>query len=527
MDRRIPTLIVTSLGSLMAQLDVTIVNVALPTLQRDLHAGFGSLQWVVNAYTIPLAALLLTAGRLSDVYGRKKLFVLGLAIFTAGSAICALTDLLTHLGIPQLATLLFGRVIQGSGSAILVPGSLAIVNEAYYGDEAQRAAAVGGRGAMVGLGLALGPLVGGALLVRFDWTSIFLINIPIGIAAIVLASRAIDESCDPKAPKHLDLFGLVTMTGAVVAIVLALILVDANGGTIGVANVALLAGGLALGAIFVAEELRIREPLYDLGLFKNRSFTGAGASVFLLSAAILGFLFFLTLYLQNVLGFAPLETGIALLPLTATVLLVSPVSGRAMASVGPRTLVTAGLLAAAFGSALLCALPAAATRPDWPVLIPAFFLVGLGMGLANPAIVAVATGTVEHERSGLAAGLNAVCRQIGTAFGVALIGAFLTWSFNRTLTGELPAPRAQQVLQAGTVAASAALRTPSPQTQALQKAPDFTRTGRLAQVAWVAAFRVGAGVAAILLFAGAGVAFATIRASDLVAKRAARASRVA
>ena len=267
--RRWWTLVAACLGVFMVLIDVTIVNVALPTLQRELHAKFQELQWIVNAYALPLAVVLVTAGRLSDLYGRRRVFVTGIAVFAAGSALAGLSGMLHFGGFPPIDLLLAARAIQGVGGAVLIPVSLAIVSQAFEGHD--KGTAIGIRGAMTGFGLAAGPILGGLLIVNFGWPSIFFINIPIGVIAVALAYLAIDESKDESAQQGVDWYGTVTLSVAVFLLVWGLIRLDGNSGGI-VQTVWPFAATLVAFAAFIVAELRVPAPMVDLSLFRNRSY---------------------------------------------------------------------------------------------------------------------------------------------------------------------------------------------------------------------------------------------------------------
>lgn len=501
-QRRWWTLVAACLGVFMVLIDVTIVNVALPTLQRDLHAKFQELQWVVNAYAVPLAVVLVTAGRLSDLYGRRRIFVAGIAVFAIGSAIAGLSGFLHFGGIPAIEVLLGARALQGIGGAVLVPVSLAIVSQAFEGHD--KGTAIGIRGAMTGFGLASGPVIGGLLIVYLGWPTIFFINIPVGAFAIALAYVAIDESRDEDAQQAVDLWGTVTLSCAVFLLVWGLIRLD---GKITGSIVDMgwpFAAALAAFIAFIVAELRVDAPMVDLSLFQNRSYAGAAGTVLLLSAMMVGFIFFLTLYLQNALGFDALQTGIRLLPMTVLAGFSAPIAGRFISRIGPRALVVAGMVLAATGSYLVTLVGTRSTPHEWMWLLPSFVLIGLGIGCANAPLLTVAVGTVEPGKAGVASGVNSVCRQIGTAFGIAFLGVILTAHYNHQV------PRVAQ--RAGPNAGSAGLVQAPPHVKRL---PDFPQISRESRTAWISSFIYTIQIAALFGAAGAAVAFVTIRKADL------------
>lgn len=501
-SRRWWTLVAACLGVFMVLIDVTIVNVALPTLQRDLHAKFDELQWVVNAYAVPLAVVLVTAGRLSDLYGRRRIFVGGIAVFSAGSAIAGLSGLFHFGGVPPIDVLLGARALQGVGGAVLVPVSLAIVSQAFEGHD--KGTAIGIRGAMTGFGLACGPIVGGLLIVNLGWPTIFFINLPVGALAIALAYVAIDESRDQDAQQAVDGWGTVTLSCAVFLLVWGLIRLDGMSGG-GIIRMGWpFAGAAAAFAAFFIAERRVRAPMVDLSLFQNRSYAGAAATVFLLSAMLVGFIFFLTLYLQNALGFDALQTGERLLPMTVLAGFSAPVAGRFISRIGPRALVVSGMILAALGAYLVTLVGTRNSPQEWMWLLPSFVVIGLGIGCANAPLLTVAVGTVEPGKAGVASGVNSVCRQIGTAFGIAFLGVILTAHYNHQV------PRVAR--RAGPNAGSAGLAQAPPQVKRL---PDFPQISRESRRAWIGSFIATMQVAAIFGAAGAGVALVTIRKRDL------------
>ncbi len=333
----------TCFGLFMTLLDVTVVNVALPTIQRDLSASFADLQWVLNAYAIALAVFLVTAGRLGDIFGRKRVFMTGLGVFMLGSLLCALSADITIGGLSHITLLLAARAIQGVGGSIMLPLSLAIISATFQGK--QRGTAIGIWGGVAGLATAIGPVVGGVLVQQVNWQSIFYLNVPIGVAGILLTAWAVRESRDERAPRAVDVFGLVTSAAGVFCLVLALI----QGGDqdkgwtspyiltlFGIAAVALV--------VFVVGELRIKNPMVDPRLFTNASYTGAAIAGFTLAAGLYSLFFFLALYFQNFLAFAALATGLRFLPLSVPNLVGAPLSGALTDRIGSRPLLVAGMV---------------------------------------------------------------------------------------------------------------------------------------------------------------------------------------
>ncbi len=325
------TLLVTCLGLFMVFLDGSIVNVALPTIQADLHAQLSDLQWVVDAYTLPFAALMLTAGTLGDRFGRKRLFLAGLVLFLLGSLLCGVA--------PTLGWLLVGRVVQGTGAAALSPGSLAVLVAAFP-EPRQRAQAIGLWAGISGVGLAAGPLVGGVLIQLSSWPAIFFVNLPVGIVALALGWPLLSESRNPKA-QRIDLPGQVLVTGALTCLIMALIESSSQSWTSPLI-LGLFSGAAVCLAAFLLVEARVREPMLPLGLFRNRMFSVANVAGLLLGFAMLGTFFFITQFLQSVQGYTPLEAGLRTLPTTAGMFVIAPLAGLLTARLGPRLPIVLG-----------------------------------------------------------------------------------------------------------------------------------------------------------------------------------------
>lgn len=408
LERKWWTLIAVCVATFMLLLDVTVVNVALPDIQRDLGAEFSDLQWVIDAYALMLAALLLTAGSLADRLGRRRVFVTGLIIFTVASLLCGLA------GEPLVLNL--SRALQGIGAAMMFATSLALIAQEFSGRE--RGTAFGAWGATTGGAVAVGPLIGGVLTEHFGWQSIFLVNLPIGLAAIVLAITRLGESRDPSAGR-IDWPGLLTFSSALFLLVFALIRGNEQGwGSAQI--VAQLVGAGVLLVAFVAIERRRAQPMLELGLFRKPAFAGASIAAFALSASMFAMFLYITLYIQNVLAYSPLETGLRFLPVTLVSFLVAPVAGRLSARLPIRAFLGGGLLAVATGLLLM-----RGVGPDsgWTTLLAGFLVAGAGIGLVNPPLASAAIGVVEPARSGMASGINSTFRQVGIATGIAGLGA--------------------------------------------------------------------------------------------------------
>jgi EmrB/QacA subfamily drug resistance transporter len=424
MQRKWWTLIVVCVATFMLLLDITVVNTALPDIQEDLDASFTDLQWVIDAYTLTLAAFTLSAGSLADRLGRKRVFIWGLVIFTLASLACALAQTATVLNV--------ARAVQGVGGAVMFSVALALIAQEFHGRE--MGTATGIYGATIGGAVAIGPLVGGALTDGFGWESIFLLNVPIGAAAIWLAMRQIQESKDPNA-RHVDWLGTVTFSGSLLMLVLALLRGNADGW--GSTKIVLLfAGSVLLFAAFLAAQTRVREPMLPLHLFRIPSFTGVQLGAFAIAASQFALFLYITLYLQNILGYSPLEAGVRYLPITLTSFFVAPLAGQLMNRIQPRFLIGGGLAMAGLGLILMAGVGEGDT---WTTLLAGFLIGGVGIGLLNPPTAAVSVSVVERAQSGMAAGINNTFRQVGIAVGIAAYGAIFLDRAEREISSQLPA----------------------------------------------------------------------------------------
>jgi EmrB/QacA subfamily drug resistance transporter len=409
MARKWWTLTAVSVATFMLLLDITVVNVALPSIRKDLGASFSDLQWVVDAYALTLAALVLSAGSLADRVGRRRVFASGLAIFSFASLLCALA--------PDPTFLNLARALQGIGGAVMFAVSLALIAQEFPAGR-ERATAMGAYGATIGVAVAIGPLVGGALTDGLGWQSIFYLNVPIGLAAIAITYAKLRESRDPHATR-VDWPGVATFTGALFMLVLALVRGNDEGwGSATI--VSLLAGAAALMTAFAVVESRVREPMLPLGLFRRRAFTGVQLAAFAISGSLFALFLYLTLYLQSFLGFSPIEAGVRYLPITLGAFLVAPFAGLALARVQARYLMSAGLALTGVGLLLMGGL---GMNSEWTALLAGFVVAGIGVGLINPVVADVALSVVPKEQSGMAAGINDTFRQVGVAVGIAAWGA--------------------------------------------------------------------------------------------------------
>ena len=403
------------LATLMLLLDVTIVNVALPAIEKDLGASFSDLQWVVDAYALTLAAFLLTAGSLSDLIGRKRVFVGGLALFTLASLLCGLAK------DPLILNL--SRGLQGIGGAGMFACGLALLASAYQGKD--RGTAIGIWGATIGAAVAVGPLVGGALTDGIGWEAIFFVNIPIGLGVIALTLRTVAESRNPSEGR-IDIPGVVTFSAALFLFVFCLIRGNDEGwGSAPIVGM-LIAAALLLVA-FIAIERRSDHPMLELALFRNPSFVGASIGAFALSASLFAMFLYLTLYIQNQLSYSPLEAGLRFLPTTLLSFIVAPFAGKLAERVGIRWFMGVGLIMVGGGLFLQSGLSAS---DEWTALLPGFILSGIGVGMVNPALATAAVGVVAPIKAGMASGINSTFRQVGIATGVAAWGAIFQSAVN-------------------------------------------------------------------------------------------------
>jgi EmrB/QacA subfamily drug resistance transporter len=405
------TLVVVCAATAMLMLDIAVVNTALSRIADDLDTGLSGLQWVVDAYTLALASVVLTAGALADRLGRRRLFTIGLVVFTLASAACAAAGDIVFLDV--------ARAIQGLGGAIMFAVSLAILADAFP-EPRQRAGALAAYGATIGGTFAIGPLVGGALTSGLDWQWIFLINIPLGAACLWITRRYVRESRDPATPP-VDWYGQVALIGGLLLLVLALL----RGNEVGWGSaqiVAEFAGAAALLAIFLGIESRSTHPMLPLRLFRIPSFTGAQIAAFGISGSFFAVFLYMTLYLQQVLGLSAIEAGLVYLPATVVIFLVSGATSSLGEKVSHRVMISSGLALVAVGMALMTL---AQADSSWTALLPGMLLAAVGTGLFNPSVIAVALGSVPVEQSGLAAGVNDTFRQAGVAVGVAALGALV------------------------------------------------------------------------------------------------------
>lgn len=405
------TIVVACLATAMLMLDISVINTALSEIAGDLDTGLSGLQWVVDAYTIPLAATVLTAGAMADRFGRRRHFLVGLVVFTVTSALCGAA--------PGIEALVAARAIQGLGASLMFATALALISEATPKRE-DRLKALAAYGAAIGASFAIGPFVGGGLTELFGWRAIFLVNIPIGVVVVWMTYRSVGESRDPR-PRRIDVPGQVTLISGLFLLVLALLRGNEDGwGSAGI--VAALAGAAALLVAFVIVEGRSREPMLPLRLMRQREFAGAQVAVFAIAASFFAVFLYLTLYLQTVLGLSPIQTGLVYLPGTFLVFVVSGMTAQLGASYSAAKIASVGLGLVAVGLALLLFCQVGSS---WVVLLPGLLVTSIGTGLFNPTGSELALRALPAEQSGLAAGSNDTFRQTGVAVGIAALGTLV------------------------------------------------------------------------------------------------------
>ena len=409
--RRWWTLAAVSFGLFMLMLDNTVVNVALPSIQEDLRIGLSELEWIVTGYALTFAALMLTGGKLADLLGRRLIFVVGLVIFTSASLWCGLAD--------SGDMLIAARVVQGAGAALMNPATLSIISATF--PPHQRGMAIGIWAGVSALALAIGPLVGGLLTEHIAWNWIFFVNVPVGAVAIIASLLLIDESKDTSAEQRLDLPGLLTSGVGLFAVTYGLIEANAYGWSSGRIVGTFAIAALSLAA-FVLLERKQRLPMLDLSLFRNTTFAGANLVVLLVALAMFGVFFFVSLYMQGILGYSAVEAGAAFLPMTLLIILIAPVAGKATDRLGSRWLMTAGMTLV--GLQLLWFSRLEIDSDFWD-LLPGMLVGGVGMALTMTPSAAAAVRSVPVDKSGVGSAVLNAFRQVGGSIGIALMGALM------------------------------------------------------------------------------------------------------
>jgi EmrB/QacA subfamily drug resistance transporter len=395
----------------MIMLDNTIVNVALPSIQRSLHTSPENLEWTVNSYVLTFAALILLGGKLGDRFGRKRIFLVGLAVFTLASAGCALATTDTQL--------IAARTVQGMGGALLNPLSLSILVAAF--PRQQLSTAIGAWAGISGLGLAVGPLLGGFLVQHYSWSAVFWVNVPVGVIATGVTLWAVIESRDPNA-RTLDIVGTVLITSALFLLTWGLIKTTDNPWLSAYTLSFLIASAVLIG-LFIVWESRTADPMIPLSFFRYRAFTVSSLIITLIGVGLFGIIYYLTLYFQNVQGYSPQQAGIRSLPMTMMILVVAPLGGRLVAKIGPRPQMTFGMLLAAGG---LLGLSFLKVDSSYNLIWPFQIMMGAGMAMTMPSASSTGMAAVDHTKAGIASGVINASRQVGGALGIAVLGGIGT-----------------------------------------------------------------------------------------------------
>jgi len=482
MERKWRVLTVVCIAVFMLLLDITVVNVALPNIESELHTSFTQLQWVVDAYALTLATTILNAGSLGDLLGRKRIFLIAIVLFTLASALCGAAN--------SPLFLILARGLQGIGGAGMFAVSLAIIAQEFHGRE--RGTAFGIWGATIGMAVAIGPLVGGALTTYAGWRWIFFVNVPIGVAVVLVGLRELVESRNEEAGGF-DLLGFLTLTSGLFALVVALFQGNQWGWSSG-RIMGLFAAAAILLVAFAVIELRQRSPMFEFRLFRVPTFTGAQTTAFAISAGMFSMFLFLTLYLQNVVGYSAVKTGVIFLPLTLVSFVVAPLAGRLSARFPVRIFLGGGLALVGVALLLMHGITLHSTASH---LIPGFIVGGIGVGMVNAPLAATAVSVVAPQRAGMASGINNTFRQVGIATGIAGLGAI----FQSRIISHLDLAQSRRFVPPGYAQAIA--------------------SGNVHGLSARSAFIYGLNgillIAAFVLFAGAILAFLLVREKDFVA----------
>jgi EmrB/QacA subfamily drug resistance transporter len=416
------TLVAVCTGVFMLLLDITIVNVALPDIQSELDASLSDLQWIIDAYALSLAALLLTAGSLADLYGRRLVFVIGTILFTVGSLLCGAA--------PNIDFLTYARAAQGIGGAAMFATALALLGTAYVGRD--RGVAFGAFGATTGVAVAVGPVLGGVLVSGLSWRWIFFVNLPICLVALAISFTKVQESQDPRAGRP-DWIGFVTFSLGLGALVYGLIEAGRTSWGDSTVVVSFIVSAVMLAAFVVSQVLQTH-PMFDLGLLRKPTFTGGLVAAFGISASIFSLLTYIVIYIQNVLGYSAIETGVRVLVLSAAIFVASGLAGRLTGHVSARWLIGPGFLVLGVGLLLMLGIQ---TDSSWTHLVPGLIVCGVGIGFINPPLASTAIGVVSPDRAGMASGVNSTFRQVGIATGIAALGSIFSHQVADGITSSL------------------------------------------------------------------------------------------
>jgi EmrB/QacA subfamily drug resistance transporter len=495
----------------MVMLDSTVVNLALPTIQRRLDASMAELQWIVDAYVLLLASLLLTGGTLGDLFGRRKAFIGGVGLFTLSSLACALA--------PGIGILIAARAVQGVGAALMMPSTLSILTNTFP-DPRERAQAIGMWAGVSGLALAVGPVVGGSMVDALGWQSIFLINVPIGIIAMAVAWRFVPESAQGKG-RSLDLPGQVLAVVGLAALTYAFIEANTYGWS-SARIVTLFAVAAVTLAAFVVLEARSTSPMLDLKFFRNITFTGANLVGLVISFGFFGIIFFMSLFWQNVQGYSPTRSGVLSLPMTLGVMTAAVISGRVVGRIGARLPIALGLVMTGSGLLLLITVQASSSYSvQWPWLL----LIGLGNGLAMSPMTTAIMSTVPGNRAGMASATSNTMRQTGSVFGIAVLGSIVTSHEAHVLAVKVQAMHLSPAVQEKVLAIAAQGRQAIPKH--VPAGIDMAAIGRAIGESFTSGLHVGLWVSGLLLLAGVPIALLTIRDTAPGAQPAAARAPVA
>jgi EmrB/QacA subfamily drug resistance transporter len=450
----------------MIMLDNTVVNVALPSIQRDLHASISSLEWTVNAYTLTFAVLLVTGGRLGDIFGRRTMFLFGVVAFAVSSAFIGLA--------PTQELLVAGRAVQGIGAAFMMPGTLSIISDAFPPHE--RGRAIGTWAGVSGLALAIGPVVGGALTEYVSWRAIFFLNLPVAAGAVVVTLFAARNSRDETVDRSVDYPGIIALSAGLTGLILALI--EGNSwGWGSPAIVGLFAAAVAGLVAFVLIETHRRVPMVDFSFFKSRTFAGANLIAIVISFAMLAQFFFMALYMQNILGYSALGAGVRFLPSTLMIIVLAPVAGRLADKIGPKPLIVAGLSVLALSLFLQSQISA---QSGYGTLLPAFVLLGVGIALTMSPMSTAAMNAVDVTKAGVASGVLSMGRMVGGSLGVAVTGALFQGQFTNhvhqltagTTLAKYPSDQMYEAVSSGQANQIASGATPTQAHELLNVARD-------------------------------------------------------
>ena len=490
----------------MVMLDNTVVNVALPSIQRGLHASLSALEWTVNAYTLTFAVLMITGGRLGDIFGRRRMFIFGVIAFGIASL---------AIGFAPNDTLLVAfRAAQGIGAAFMMPATLSIITQAFPPE--QRGTAIGTWAGVSALALAIGPVVGGFLTEAVSWRAIFFINPPIAIIATAVALFAARETRDETVGRTVDFAGIGAITVGLTALVLAL--VESNTWGWGSTKVILLLAASAIAIVsFFPIELRAKAPMVDFTFFRSRTFLGTNVVAFIVSFAMLAQFFFLALYMQNFLHYSPLATGIRFLPSTLVIIVMGPIAGRLTDRIGPRPLMTGGLLTVGLALFIQSRMT---VHTGYGLMLPGFILMGAGMGLVMSPMSTAAMNAVDRTKAGVASGVLSMSRMVGGTFGVAIMGALVAAIGRSNLDTSLPhVPAAIRAKLAGSLSGGGATGHHAP-----------AQIVSAVHHAFISALSTGLTVGAAAVVIGAVVAFtliapkrASVPASSLAGEEAGHA----